>query len=55
MKPVIPFEPVSTEKIPTGSQWVSQVKWDGVRVLTYFNGNLLCHNSRVKPNICFYN
>ncbi len=39
MKPVIPFEPVSTEKIPTGSQWVSQVKWDGVRVLTYFNGN----------------
>ncbi len=38
MKPIIPFEPVSTENIPRGDQWIAQIKWDGVRVLTYFDG-----------------
>jgi len=37
-QPVIPFEPVSTAQIPSGKQWVAQVKWDGVRVLTYYDG-----------------
>ncbi|MFS0559061.1 DNA ligase [Brevibacillus sp. 179-C9.3 HS] len=35
MEPIVPFEPISTIDIPTGSNWVGQVKWDGVRVLTY--------------------
>jgi len=39
LKPVIPFEPISTEQIPDGPQWVAQVKWDGVRVLTYYDGD----------------
>ncbi len=29
------MEPVSTETIPDGEEWVAQVKWDGVRILTY--------------------
>jgi bifunctional non-homologous end joining protein LigD len=35
MEPVRPFEPVRTETIPTAPFWIGQVKWDGVRVLTY--------------------
>lgn len=37
-QPIIPFEPIATESIPEGEQWISQVKWDGVRVLTYYDG-----------------
>jgi bifunctional non-homologous end joining protein LigD len=39
MNPIVPFEPVAAEDIPIGPKWVSQVKWDGVRVLTYLSGN----------------
>lgn len=39
LKPVFPFEPISTETIPTASSWVAQIKWDGVRMLTYFDGS----------------
>lgn len=36
--PVIPFEPVSTDTLPVGKQWIAQIKWDGVRMLTYYDG-----------------
>ncbi|KRF39145.1 hypothetical protein ASG93_23590 [Paenibacillus sp. Soil787] len=39
LKPVFPFEPISTETIPASDDWVAQIKWDGVRMLTYFDGN----------------
>lgn len=39
LKPVVPFEPVKVNKIPAGDEWIAQVKWDGVRVLTYFDGS----------------
>lgn len=39
MEPIVPFEPIRTSEVPSGSNWVGQVKWDGVRVLTYFNDN----------------
>lgn len=35
---IVPFEPINTEKIPVGKQWIAQVKWDGVRILTYYDG-----------------
>jgi bifunctional non-homologous end joining protein LigD len=35
VKPIIPFEPVRKENVPDGEAWVYQIKWDGVRVLTY--------------------
>lgn len=38
LNPIIPFEPVSTKIIPTGPQWITQVKWDGVRMLIYYDG-----------------
>ena len=37
-QPIVPFEPIATDLIPKGKQWVSQVKWDGVRMLTYYDG-----------------
>lgn len=39
MKPIVPFEPVVAEHIPEGGEWVHQIKWDGVRMLTYYDGN----------------
>ncbi|RAT95625.1 RNA ligase family protein [Brevibacillus sp. Leaf182] len=38
LTPLFPFEPISTEAIPVGPQWIGQVKWDGVRILTYYDG-----------------
>lgn len=38
MQPVVPFEPVSTQTVPEGPEWLAQIKWDGVRVLTYYDG-----------------
>lgn len=32
---VEPFEPVQVHALPSGDQWIGQVKWDGVRMLTY--------------------
>ena len=37
MKPIIPFEPVASDRTPTGSDWIFQIKWDGVRILTYYD------------------
>ncbi|MFC7440571.1 non-homologous end-joining DNA ligase [Laceyella putida] len=39
MKPIIPMEPKSSELIPHGHDWIAQVKWDGVRALTYCDGH----------------
>jgi len=38
LNPIIPFEPVYSKTAPEGREWVAQVKWDGVRVLTYYDG-----------------
>gem|GEM_PF-152510 len=38
MEPIVPFEPVAADEIPAGPQWVAQIKWDGVRMLVYFDG-----------------
>jgi len=38
LKPIFPFEPITTEELPEGDQWIAQVKWDGVRLLTYYDG-----------------
>lgn len=38
LTPVIPFEPIRTEQFPSGHPWIAQVKWDGVRMLTYYDG-----------------
>lgn len=38
LKPIVPFEPISTQAPPEGDVWTAQIKWDGVRMLTYYNG-----------------
>jgi len=38
LKPVRPFEPVSVDRFPQGGEWIAQIKWDGVRMLSYFDG-----------------
>lgn len=37
LTPVIPFEPIKTDRAPKGDRWVAQIKWDGVRMLTYLD------------------
>ncbi|SDG03997.1 bifunctional non-homologous end joining protein LigD [Fontibacillus panacisegetis] len=39
IQPIIPFEPIRAKDIPIGNNWIAQVKWDGVRMLTYYNGH----------------
>jgi bifunctional non-homologous end joining protein LigD len=38
LKPVIPFEPIIAEQLPAGPGWIAQIKWDGVRMLSYYDG-----------------
>lgn len=33
-----PFEPMSCQSVPDGHDWLFQMKWDGVRIITYFDG-----------------
>ncbi|MFY0546116.1 RNA ligase family protein [Brevibacillus sp. H7] len=37
--PIIPFEPIRADLLPKGDKWIAQVKWDGVRMLTYYDGH----------------
>ncbi|MGG4439598.1 RNA ligase family protein [Brevibacillus fortis] len=37
--PIIPFEPVMADEFPSEDNWIAQVKWDGVRMLTYYDGH----------------
>lgn len=39
LQPVIPFEPVLAAQLPSGSEWIAQIKWDGVRMLSYYDGS----------------
>lgn len=36
--PKEPMAPIVTETIPSGSEWGYQLKWDGVRILSFLNG-----------------
>lgn len=38
LKPVKPFEPILTSHLPSGENWIAQIKWDGVRMLVYYDG-----------------
>ncbi|MEW6623539.1 MAG: RNA ligase family protein [Bacillota bacterium] len=55
LKPIIPFEPVATDIIPRGENWIAQVKWDGVRVLTYYDGHeIKLYNRRINERTYHY-
>jgi len=38
LEPIVPFEPVATGDYPADGEWTAQIKWDGVRILTYCQG-----------------
>ncbi|OKP95361.1 DNA ligase [Paenibacillus sp. P46E] len=38
LQPVVPFEPILASQLPEGDQWIAQIKWDGVRMLSYYDG-----------------
>lgn len=55
LKPVIPFEPIKTDQIPSGNEWIAQVKWDGVRILTYYDGqDVQLYNRRLNNRTLQY-
>lgn len=37
-QPLLPFEPIAGTRLPEGDRWISQLKWDGVRMLVYYDG-----------------
>ncbi|WP_239618807.1 ATP-dependent DNA ligase [Cohnella mopanensis] len=39
LNPLVPFEPISATTIPSGLNWIAQMKWDGVRMLFYYDGH----------------
>lgn len=39
LQPIFPFEPILATQLPTGDQWIAQIKWDGVRMLSYYDGS----------------
>lgn len=55
MKPIVPFEPVRQDTIPVGDPWVYQIKWDGVRVLTYADeSGIFLYNRRLNERTRHY-
>lgn len=50
-----PMEPILTEKIPEGSNFVHQVKWDGIRGLCYVNkGEVRIFTKKGRERTGFY-
>lgn len=39
LSPIVPMEPKSASKVTDSKHTVSQIKWDGVRILTYWDGS----------------
>jgi ATP-dependent DNA ligase len=55
LKPFMPFEPVRMDRVPSGSEWLHQVKWDGVRILSYHNGTrTTLHNRKLRERTLHY-
>lgn len=55
IKPIMPFEPISSLKIIQNEQWIAQIKWDGVRVLTYFiDGYVKLYNRKLNERTYNY-
>ncbi|WP_127496896.1 ATP-dependent DNA ligase [Paenibacillus glycanilyticus] len=55
MEPILPMEPVKSAAIPTGEEWIAQVKWDGVRILTYADrGEVKLYNRKKNERTMHY-
>ncbi|UFJ42060.1 non-homologous end-joining DNA ligase [Brevibacillus humidisoli] len=55
MEPILPMEPLRSDTIPEGPEWIAQVKWDGVRILTYYDGrNVRLYNRKLYERTSHY-
>lgn len=55
LKPIIPFEPINTDIIPNGEEWIAQIKWDGIRLLTYYDGHdVRLYNRKINERTSHY-
>lgn len=55
MEPILPMEPMKSAAIPTGEEWIAQVKWDGVRILTYADrGEVKLYNRKQNERTMHY-
>ncbi|PLR98733.1 non-homologous end-joining DNA ligase [Bacillus sp. T33-2] len=55
MDPIFPMEPASSESVPESDEWIAQIKWDGVRILTYFdNGAVRLFNRKKRERTLHY-
>lgn len=50
LQPIVPFEPIRMDQAPNGESLIAQVKWDGVRVLTYYDGKTVNLFNRKQNN-----
>ncbi|MBB6730043.1 RNA ligase family protein [Cohnella zeiphila] len=48
MNPIIPFEPIRSDTVPLGDSWIYQIKWDGVRILSYCDDSAIRLYNRKK-------
>lgn len=55
LNPFIPMEPISTTEIPDSKEWAAQIKWDGVRILTYYDGETVrLYNRKLRERTFHY-
>lgn len=47
---IVPMEPRTSDSLPEGTSYVYQVKWDGIRLLAYWDGNRLLLRGRSLRN-----
>ncbi|GGH88409.1 bifunctional non-homologous end joining protein LigD [Pullulanibacillus pueri] len=55
LEPIKPMEPIIAKAIPHGEEWLAQIKWDGVRILTYYDGgNVRLFNRKKNERTAHY-
>ncbi len=55
LQPLPPFEPISASSPPSGDEWIAQIKWDGVRMLLYHDGEeVRLYNRRLNERTMQY-
>src|SRR5215213_4295483 len=47
---VLPCQPVLSDRIPTGPEWIHELKWDGYRIIARREGGRVCLWSRTGRN-----
>ena len=55
LSPIRPMEPMKCKEVFDSKDHVFQVKWDGVRILTFYNGNdVILQNRRLNNRTMQY-